>query len=388
MNKEQLRLGTLLIASTMPAMMGATVMPSLPKIQAHFSGEPNAEFLIRLFLAIPFIFTSVCAPFAGFIVDRYGRKRILLFSLFVFGIAGTTGCYAESLLSLIMGRALLGFALAGVTTPCMTLIADYYPGEKRKKAMGFQAFFIQFGSMFYLTTSGILGDINWRAPFFLFAIAFFALIVGHFFLTEPEHRPNDGAINEERGDEKFPFLTVGLIYSITLITMGTYYMVGVLFPLYSVELGVTRSTIVGLVMAISTCISALVSLRYSTVSRHLSFSTITLIGTIVIGIGCCILYFSTNFTVAMGAVFFSALGFGLFMPNVNVWVNMVAPLAYRGRAVGGLMTSFFLGMFFAPLVSHPLTAHFGISFTFAIAGCFIIVLGAILSLASFKLQGR
>ena len=86
MNKEQLRLGTLLIASTMPAMMGATVMPSLPKIQTHFLGEPNAEFLIKLFIAIPFIFTSICAPFAGFIVDRYGRKRILLSSLFLFSV--------------------------------------------------------------------------------------------------------------------------------------------------------------------------------------------------------------------------------------------------------------------------------------------------------------
>ena len=247
---------------------------------------------------------------------------------------------------------------------------------------------MQFGSMFYLIATGILGDINWRWPYYLFTIAFFDLIVWHFFLTEPKHKPIDGSTDEKTGDTKFPFLTIAVIYSITLLIMSTYYLVGVLYPLYSVELGVNRSAIVGLVMAIATCISAVISLRYNIVSRYLSFSAITLFITIIIGIGCYILYFSTNFTVAIGAVFFSAIGFGLFMPNVNVWVNMVAPFIYRGRAVGGLMASFFLGMFFAPLISHPITAKFGIPGTFAIAGCFVIVLGFILSLASFKLQKR
>ena len=47
---------TILLVSTLTVMSGATISPSLPAMQAHFSGVPNADFWVRLVLTVPALF--------------------------------------------------------------------------------------------------------------------------------------------------------------------------------------------------------------------------------------------------------------------------------------------------------------------------------------------
>ena len=109
--KDFIRLATLLMTSSMTVMSGTTVVAAMPKVSDYFQGVPNAELLVRLFLTTPFLFTAIAAPLAGYVVDRLGRKLILLSSLIVFAIAGTSGLYLNSLFTLIIGRALLGISI-------------------------------------------------------------------------------------------------------------------------------------------------------------------------------------------------------------------------------------------------------------------------------------
>ena len=103
----------------MTVMSGTTVVAAMPKVSDYFQGVPNAELLVRLFLTTPFLFTALTAPLAGYVVDRLGRKLILISSLIVFGIAGTSGLYLNSLFTLIIGRALLGISIGGILTACI-----------------------------------------------------------------------------------------------------------------------------------------------------------------------------------------------------------------------------------------------------------------------------
>ena len=122
-------------------MSGATISPSLPGIQEQFSGTANAELLTRLVLTIPALFIAVCAPLAGTLVDRLGRKPVLLYSVILYGLSGGSGFVLSNLYTILAGRALLGVAVAGVMTSATTLIADYYVGEERSRVLGIQAAF-------------------------------------------------------------------------------------------------------------------------------------------------------------------------------------------------------------------------------------------------------
>src|SRR5688500_7386335 len=75
---------TLLCVSALTIMSGATIAPSLPAIEAHFAGTDNAALLSRLVLTMPALFIVLCAPLAGMIADRFGRRLLLIGSVSIY----------------------------------------------------------------------------------------------------------------------------------------------------------------------------------------------------------------------------------------------------------------------------------------------------------------
>lgn len=166
---------TLLVTSTLTVMAGAIIAPSLPAMQEHFATVPNVDFWVRLVLTMPALFIVIGAPFAGMIIDRFGRKWLLVIGAILYGLAGSAGYILPSLTALLVSRALLGLAVAGVMTSVTTLIADYYDGPSRAQILGFQAAFMGLGGTIFLTTGGFLADLDWRNPFLIYLFAFMIL---------------------------------------------------------------------------------------------------------------------------------------------------------------------------------------------------------------------
>ena len=384
MEKKTPRLITLLVASSIAGMGGGVVIPAMPKILEHFNDVPHAELLVRLFLTTPGLFTAIGAPLAGLIVDKYGRKKLLLCAIFLYGVGGTTGCYLDSLYALMVGRALLGLSAAGTMTTCVTLMADYYDKEKRQKLMGYQFSFTSFGSTIFLALGGILAEIHWRVPFFIYAIPFLIFIAASIFITEPQMKEKEKTIQSEKPKEKFPYLILGSIYALIYMTMAIFYLKVVIFPFYMNEIETTSTTKIGLALSSAICISALVSLQYGSIKSRFSYINISLAVFIIVAIGYLILYSAGSYWLAVIGLIITSLGFGLFAPNVTVWVNAVTPEAYRGRAVGGMTTCIFLGMFSSPLIAHPLTLYFSLAETYAVAALFLLGLSAAFIIYSLK----
>ena len=92
-----------------------------------------------LVLTLHALFIAVGAPLAGQIIDRFGRRRLLLTAILVYSPAGGSGRVAVSLPLLLVGRALLGLAIGAVSTCTTTLISDYYTGQTRSRMIGFQS---------------------------------------------------------------------------------------------------------------------------------------------------------------------------------------------------------------------------------------------------------
>ncbi len=80
---------TLLLANTLTVMSGATIAPSLPAMQEHFSGAGNVALWVRLVLTVPALFIVTGSPIAFLIAYRLGRKPLLAVSAALYGIACT-----------------------------------------------------------------------------------------------------------------------------------------------------------------------------------------------------------------------------------------------------------------------------------------------------------
>jgi len=153
-------------------------------------------------LTIPGLFIVLGAPAAGFIVDSYGRKRLLVVSTFLYALTGSAGYFFDSMTAILIGRALLGIAVAGIMVSVTTLVANYYQGEARARFLGRQAAFMNFGGVVFTATGGFLADVTWQTPFLIYLIAFVILPFAVIALMEPKREETEAAVLDSKTDRK------------------------------------------------------------------------------------------------------------------------------------------------------------------------------------------
>jgi MFS family permease len=171
-DKVYIRNLTILLGSSLTVLAGILIAPSLPGMALAFQDVHNADFLVKLALTMPALLTAIFAPLIGFILDRWGRKPILILSLILYGIAGSSGFVLNTLTGILISRAILGISVAGILVGFTTLIADYFTGAKLHQFMGYQGASIGLGGVVFLLISGYLADIGWRLCYTVGGAAF------------------------------------------------------------------------------------------------------------------------------------------------------------------------------------------------------------------------
>jgi len=261
---------TILSGSTMTVLAGALLAPSLPDMALAFQDVPNAEFLVMLTLTMPALFIALGSPFAGILLDKLGRKPVLIVSLILYGISGTSGFFVDSLFGILVGRAFLGLAVAGIMSGFTTLIADYFTGPQLNKFMGYQGAAIGLGGMVSFILAGFLADIGWRLPFLIYLAAFIVLPGVLLSIDEPVRlKATEG--KDQRASAAFPLKPFVMIYSITFASMAIFFLIPILLPFYlTLEGGVSNSQ-VGIALAAQTLTSIIMALLYYRFRARLSF---------------------------------------------------------------------------------------------------------------------
>jgi MFS family permease len=85
------------------------------------------------------------------------------------------------------------------------------------------------------------------------------------------------------------------------------------------------------------------------------------------GCGFVIIAFSSEYWHALTGLFISGSGVGLLIPNTNFWLIETAPEEIRGRLVGLLNSSYFVGQFLSPIIVQPLINGYSIQTAFLAA---------------------
>lgn len=175
---------------TLTAVMGvSSIAPAFPSIADAMHVSAQQIGLLITFFTLPGIFIT---PVLGILADRFGRKIVLVPSLFLFGIAGTACAFATSFDQMLFFRALQGMGSASLGALNLTLIGDLYSGNQRATAMGYNGSVLSIGTAFYPAVGGALAVIGWHYPFFL---SLLAIPVGLFVLTNLEKTGSNGGLN-------------------------------------------------------------------------------------------------------------------------------------------------------------------------------------------------
>jgi MFS family permease len=361
---------TLLLASTLTIMAGATISPSLPAMARHFAGVPEADLLVRLVLTVTALAIAVCAPVAGVLVDRLGRRPVLAGAIALYAVGGGSGLLLDSLYAILAGRALLGVAVAGVMTAATSLLVDLHGGADRSRVLGLQAATMGAGGVVFLSLGGLLADLDWRGPFAIYLVALPLAALTWWVIPEPPRRVADGpSVLEAQGSG--PRAVVPLVAGVctlAFITQVIFYTVPTLLPFYLAETDHLGATEAGLSISAMVAVSAVLSWNYARIRRRLDHPHVAVASFALMAGGMTGLGLAPDATVMLPALLLTGVGVGLVMPNFSAWLGSIAPVAYRGRVLGTMVSLLFLGQFCSPLLAQPVVTSGGIDAAYLTAG--------------------
>ncbi|MFC1584054.1 MFS transporter [Fibrobacterota bacterium] len=375
---------TILMSSMMTMMAGAVVAPSLPNITSVFQQVPHAGLLTRLIITLPALFMALMSPLAGWFIDRFGRKNLILCSYLLYAAAGTSGYYLHDLYPILAGRAFLGIAVAGIMTTGITLVGDYFQGGERTAFLGFQGTFIALGGVVFISLAGFLADIHWQLPFLIYLFSLLVFCMAIPFITEPVRKgPERPAGTGPSAGAAAPYNRgmIYLLYGLVFLGIVFFYMVPVQIPYMLRTIGVSN-TLTGLSISSMTLASACISYNYHRIKRRLSFPAVYATAFAVIACGYCIIALGSVLPHFITGLVISGLGIGLLMPSGNLWAMELVPMEIRGRIVGRVSSSMFLGMFLSPVLLQPVVDRFSLPGAFLCAS--VMMSGMCLALILLK----
>ncbi len=175
------------------------ILPNLVKLLTGGDTAMAADWNV-VFGATWGLMQFFIGPILGMMSDRFGRRPVLLLSVFGLGVDFMFMALAPTLMWLLVGRVLNGMTAASFST-ANAYVADVTPPEERARVFGIMGSAFSFGFLVGPALGGYLGDLSLkmtdpvilgytvhmalRLPFYVAAaLTFINLMYGLFVLPE------------------------------------------------------------------------------------------------------------------------------------------------------------------------------------------------------------
>lgn len=179
------------------------IAPVVPKLIENLTGGDISDasqyggWLTFSYAILQF----VCAPILGGLSDRYGRRPVLLLSMFGMGVDYLFLAFAPSIFWLFVSRIILGITGASITA-ASAYIADVSTPEKRAQNFGLLGMALGIGFTLGPSLGGIISTYwGTRAPFLVTAaLSLINALYGYFVLPESLKKENRRAFDWKRSN--------------------------------------------------------------------------------------------------------------------------------------------------------------------------------------------
>ncbi|MBU4464383.1 MAG: MFS transporter [Actinobacteria bacterium] len=351
----------LLAGSCLPVLGSVLITPVLPQLSEHFAGVAGSEVLVPMIVAIPALMIAIFAPFAGQIVDRVGRKRLLIIAMFAYAVVGTAPVWLEGLPEILLSRVFVGICEAAIMTVCTTLIVDYFHEEhRRNKYLGLQTVVTTLSATVFIILGGALGVGGWHVPFWVYAVSIVVAVPMIFSLWEPSAAESGGRRESMAAKVSIPWKRIGVPLVVSLFGGFTFYVIVIEASYLVVGTGVAASdtAVIGLVAAVASLATAIAGLLFARLARGRAGRLMPLAFGLQ-ALGMLIIWVVPGLPgVIVGAVI-ASFGSGLLLPSMLTWVVAATRFEERGRVTGWWTAAFFLGQFLTPLLIGGISAGVG-----------------------------
>ena len=349
---------------TLTYIMGvSSITPAFPKIIKELNISAKDVGLLITAFSFPGI---LLIPFLGVIADRWGRKRIIIPFLMLFGVAGGLCFFVRDFKLLLILRLIQGIGAAPLGALTVTIIGDLYSRKELIVAMGYNSSIRSIGSAIYPAIGGTLAMIGWHYPFILpvIAVPIGFLVLFALKVREPE---NELHIREHlnivwkklRNRQVARLLVIGII--IFIMFFGSCMTC---FPLLLGNSFAASPLIIGLIMASISLIAAFTSSQLGKITRFFSERTILKISFILYALALLIISLISQLWLFFIPVIIFGIAHGMSIPVIQALFAEAAPLKYRATFISVSGMTFRMGQTLGPFLMGLVIGVWGISGAF------------------------
>lgn len=167
MKQKNAAIGFIFVTVIVDVMGIGLIIPIMPNLIEELIGgdTPQAAAYAAWLTAVYALCQFVFGPILGGLSDRYGRRPVLLISLFGFAVDYLFLAFAPTIGWLFLARVISGIGGASGST-AQAYIADISTPEERAKNFGMIGAAFGLGFVIGPAVGGLLGEIGTRVPFF------------------------------------------------------------------------------------------------------------------------------------------------------------------------------------------------------------------------------
>ena len=398
---KQAALGFIFVTLLIDVTGFGIIIPVMPKLITHLIHSNLSDaaryggWMVLAYATMQFLF----APVLGNLSDKYGRRPVLLFSLFGFGIDYLFLAFAPSIEWLFVGRIIAGITGASFTT-ATAYIADISTPEKRAQNFGIVGAAFGLGFIIGPVIGGLLGSFGPRVPFVVAAsLALLNWLYGYFILPESLSKENRRSFDWKRANpvgsllhlKRYPAI-MGLVFSLILIYIAAH-AVQSTWSYYSMQKFNWHEKEVGISLGVVGAMVALVQgvLIRKTIPR-LGKEKSVYFGLTLYGLGMILFGFATQGWMMYAFTVVYCLG-GIAGPALQGIISNHVPPNEQGELQGGLTSLISLTSIIGPPVMTGLFAYFtstnaplifpGAPF---LAGAILLMISAVIAYRSLSIE--
>lgn len=156
---------TVMLVTVLEVLDMTIVNVSMPHMMGSLGADSDQ---ISWVLTSYIVSAGICMPLTGFLVVRYGRKRLLLLNIIGFLITSILCGMSLNLTQIVFFRILQGIFGASLSPLSQIILRDTFPPEEQGKAMAIWGIGIMVGPVLGPTLGGYITEaLNWRWVFYI-----------------------------------------------------------------------------------------------------------------------------------------------------------------------------------------------------------------------------
>ena len=327
------------------------INPFFPSYVASFGvsyavvGAVLASFgVTRVFIEIP----------GGVLIDRFGRRPVILFGLGISMISHLLGGLAQSVVELVVARMTIGVGSAFVMSAGMLFVGELVAAEHRQRSIAQFQSASSIGGIIGPTLGGVLVD-SWgiRTSFYtavLLTLSSIALIA--WLRSTPSSSMQSSRFSLRLLREAITQRSVLLLSGVAFIMFFTFTSIrGTMVPLYGTEFLTLTSTQIGVIYSLTSLVVVLgLILVVPQMEQALGRTRLLILSLIICAGAVATITIAGDFIVFVATMIPLGVGFSLLQPSPFTMIMDLVVQEHRGIFMGILRTTGDLGLILGPLL--------------------------------------